>query len=576
MQLLIDLSFYMISVLSMPRMTPQYLTAKIKLRPSRRKAAVLERARSAVEEAFWHRMEILRPAADQLLVIEKKKDRVAELKRMTLPASLKSYGLPSSLRDGLASDLERSISSYVELKLGDFGPEWPSRQRPYASRLEDGLDDLARSASKEEENLARNEIYRGGQPERFRPFILTRGRECRLLRKEENGSLVLVLEIVSANDPRSQKAFISDGIDACTGEVMAAKASKTRLLMPVSLSKWHENKFLSGKSILRSCIISRDGGDWYMNAQFEMATPAEITPEGVLGIDRGITMTAAGAIVGMNGHVKDLVATAGSEVSARVRRYERLNRKHQRRKGVPRKGHRQAVDQILHELANDVVALAKEGRLAVAMEKLDGFKLVITTKRARGTRRSGWQKHLKKMQLAKLEDILAYKLRLAGLPPLQQVVAPGTSQTCSACGYRDRSNRPSQAEFKCSSCGSEFHADLNAGVQIARRGVIGIRKLNKKGSKMDALHKNMVDDLSDRDDAGLGPLSVSAGEGFVAVLDSARSANDRTQSGLRPGGSKNSARNRQKTGPVPVFSESGDSIFVNSGRQLLHIRCGVP
>jgi putative transposase len=38
-----------------------------------------------------------------------------------------------------------------------------------------------------------------------------------------------------------------------------------------------------------------------------------------------------------------------------------------------------------------------------------------------------------------------------------------TSQMCSACGYVDRGNRTSQAEFKCKCCNSGIHADVNAG-----------------------------------------------------------------------------------------------------------------
>jgi transposase len=37
-----------------------------------------------------------------------------------------------------------------------------------------------------------------------------------------------------------------------------------------------------------------------------------------------------------------------------------------------------------------------------------------------------------------------------------------TSQTCSACGHCEKSNRKSQAEFECKACGYKAHADFNA------------------------------------------------------------------------------------------------------------------
>lgn len=44
-----------------------------------------------------------------------------------------------------------------------------------------------------------------------------------------------------------------------------------------------------------------------------------------------------------------------------------------------------------------------------------------------------------------------------------------TSQTCSACGYVDKNNRPSQARFRCLWCGMKMHADCNAARNIGRR-----------------------------------------------------------------------------------------------------------
>lgn len=63
---------------------------------------------------------------------------------------------------------------------------------------------------------------------------------------------------------------------------------------------------------------------------------------------------------------------------------------------------------------------------------------------------------------------LAYKAPRFG-SELRVVPAPGTSQTCSACGHRDPGSRPGCGRvFACTACGHHAHADLNAARNIER------------------------------------------------------------------------------------------------------------
>jgi putative transposase len=61
---------------------------------------------------------------------------------------------------------------------------------------------------------------------------------------------------------------------------------------------------------------------------------------------------------------------------------------------------------------------------------------------------------------------LAYKAARFG-SQLRVVPAPGTSQTCSACGHRDPQSRPGCGRvFACTACGYQAHADHNASIVI--------------------------------------------------------------------------------------------------------------
>jgi putative transposase len=67
---------------------------------------------------------------------------------------------------------------------------------------------------------------------------------------------------------------------------------------------------------------------------------------------------------------------------------------------------------------------------------------------------------------------------------LMEVDARHTSQRCSCCGYTEKGNRKSQAEFECLSCGVEQHADVNAARNILTVGLMGMAcGSNRKGGR---------------------------------------------------------------------------------------------
>ena len=89
---------------------------------------------------------------------------------------------------------------------------------------------------------------------------------------------------------------------------------------------------------------------------------------------------------------------------------------------------------------------------------------------ARGTRenpskgvraKSGLNRALRDAALSERIGVMASEARKSGIA-VYTVWPQGSSQTCSACGYRHRNNRESQAAFRCLSCGYALNADINA------------------------------------------------------------------------------------------------------------------
>lgn len=538
-------------------MAKQYLTAVFELRPTRRKAAALERVRAQAESVFWTVLSEERDRADALAAVAESKERRTawrtaqnDLARRIMVAGVKA-GLCESVIQGLARDVAMAIGSYVELRAGGHEAEWPT---PVLARDTDhaaALDLFATASTREHENAARDALALVLRRPGPRPLTIARERDARIVRTGLHGGIAVVVNVLRASDPLTRPATLQPGIDAATGEAMKGGATRTKLIIPLSCSKWHEQKFLSGRTILRSSLIRRAGERWFMCAQFEFPVRV-IRPTGArLGVDRGIVNPVAMATVDRTGAVQASIPPAGAEIGQIIARADERRRREQKRRGITSHRHNNAVDHQLQLLANSIVTEAKQRGAQVVLEMLDGFKQTIVAPRPKGDRKGGWRRSLKRAQLAKLEAILTYKLSLAGLPKARDVVAGGTSITCPACGLRDPKSRAAQDRFACTSCGFTAHADTVGAVNIARRGVV-MEKITK-GAKLAPLEQDMVARLRLRDDGGLGPLGaqVFAASGFVAARATAAGAYD-------PQGLTSTAgRNIQPTS----VQNAGDGVF---------------
>jgi putative transposase len=79
-----------------------------------------------------------------------------------------------------------------------------------------------------------------------------------------------------------------------------------------------------------------------------------------------------------------------------------------------------------------------------------------------------------------LLGMIAYKAEDAGRD-LVVVNPKGTSQRCSSCGVTDTQSRRSRAVFRCTTCGHDSHADLNAARNILGAGR-ALRSSDRAGS----------------------------------------------------------------------------------------------
>jgi IS605 OrfB family transposase len=488
----------------MPR---AFLTAVLELRPSRRKAAALERVRAEAEDVFWRVLSDARCRADHWVEIAEKRRRrtalEADLNRAVFVAAARA-ALAEPVAQGLARDAKRAVSSYIESRVAGWEASWPCPQDATAADQVAALDLLQSASTREQENTGRDALFAIARQPGPRPLTIARSHDAKLVRTSAAGGVAVVLNVLKATDRTARAAVLKPGFDASSGKEIKGSTSRTKLIVPVACSQWHENKFFSGRAILRSSVIRRAGDRWFMCAQFEFPVK-EIRPTGArLGIDRGIVYPIAGAVVNRIGAMQSVLPPAGMEVGKIIIRADERRRREQRRCGTTSRHYVEAVNHQLHDLANSIVGEAKRHGAQVVIEKLDGFKQAIVTPREKGTRKGGWRHTLKRAQLGKLEQILTYKLAMAGLPRLREVLPGGTSITCPACGHRDPRSRSARDQFACTHCGFMAHADLIAAVNIARRGVA--MEQIAKGAKLAPLEQDMVARLWSHGDGGLGPL----------------------------------------------------------------------
>ena len=109
------------------------------------------------------------------------------------------------------------------------------------------------------------------------------------------------------------------------------------------------------------------------------------------------------------------------------------------------------------------MAEAKRTGRGIAVEELGGIRDRVRLRKPQRVTLHSWA-------FAKLGGYLAYKAAAGGVA-FVEVDPAYTSQTCHKCGWVDKQNRRSQSEFECGRCGFVGHADHNAAVNIARRGV---------------------------------------------------------------------------------------------------------
>lgn len=239
-----------------------------------------------------------------------------------------------------------------------------------------------------------------------------------------------------------------------------------RVVLPIVFGEREKlvEEALDGKWKFATVEMVKDE-EWYAHFTLEKTVELEDKPETVVAIDRGERNFAVAAAV-FEEKPKKLLKGAfwkGADVKrtrglyGHIRRSLQLKGRFGKVKAIGEKENH-IVNQQLHQIANEIVAYAKQfQKPVIAMEDLTGIR-----KRFKKGKRLNRRFH--SLPFRRLQVLVEYKALLQGVE-VRYVSAKNTTKKCHRCGHVAS---VSGREYRCRTCGMRYNRDLNAAVNIAQ------------------------------------------------------------------------------------------------------------
>ena len=241
-------------------------------------------------------------------------------------------------------------------------------------------------------------------------------------------------------------------------ECASLMALHGRVIVPMQMGDYQRVQFHRVKGQADLVLVQ---GQFYLLMTLETPEEPPMIPERFLGVDLGIVNIATDS--DGNSYTGTPVEVVRQRCSRARQTYQATGTKSAKRclKKMARNESRfrRAVN---HSISKQLVAHAKDTQAALSLEDLTGIRDRMTVRKGQRNRHHSWS-------FNQLRQFVSYKAQRAGVPVV--LVDPrNTSRGCSRCGFTDKRNRRSQAEFSCLRCGHTAHADHNAARNLATRG----------------------------------------------------------------------------------------------------------
>jgi putative transposase len=233
-----------------------------------------------------------------------------------------------------------------------------------------------------------------------------------------------------------------------------------RVLIPLRYGDY-QRSFLTDKTLKRGSVTMTDST---IVIAFSKET-AEVEPVRKVGYDLNHK-----SIVGSDGARFNLSAVARLHTEYGVRRSEFYGRypndRRLKKKFAGSRREKERVKQALNKISKQIVEKSLKNGEAIVLERLKGIRNAHQkgNLKGRGSRRRA---HL--WPFRQLQQQIAYKAAWAGVP-VEFVNPHNTSKECANCHYVNKTLKVTERSWRCPRCGCQLDRDLNAAVNIERRG----------------------------------------------------------------------------------------------------------
>ena len=214
-------------------------------------------------------------------------------------------------------------------------------------------------------------------------------------------------------------------------------------------------QYLTWKNTSADLIKDRQGR-WWFHVVMETETPTIEVTDKVIGIDLGIINPATdnrGNFYG-NKHWRNIEDKIFQLRRRLQKKGTKSAKRHLKKLSGRQRRFRKDCD---HVLSKRIVESVKSGA-TIVFEDLTNIRGTAKVRKQQKRRLHSWS-------FARVKVFTQYKAEAKAVK-IEFLDPRYTSQKCSKCGYISRSNRKTQADFKCTKCNHESNADINAATNI--------------------------------------------------------------------------------------------------------------